>query len=191
MVQELIARWRKAKNEILRRQSDIKDCFERLSRFKKGIEQHVTFIERKEQEFHSINQTTAETSESLERKIEAMQDVQKDLNDHRTNFSSVIFSDRLIFIFIDNWQHKLFILLYLDVIRIVKVETQGDDLNVHIDQANANMSAWASECEKSLALPTLERYVEVEISVVTQKYDKFGRLIAETIEKLKIKLRET
>ena len=92
MVQELIARWRKAKNEILRRQSDIKDCFERLSRFNKGIEQHVSFIERKEQEFHSINQTTAETSESLERKIEAMQDVQKDLNDHRTNFSSVIFS---------------------------------------------------------------------------------------------------
>ena len=64
-------------------------------------------------------------------------------------------------------------------------------MNAHIHQANANMSSWATECEKTVALPTLERYVEVEISVVTQKYDKFGRLISETIENLKIKLRET
>lgn len=89
LVHELIARWRKAKNEIIRRQSDIKDCFERLSRFNKGIEQHVGFIERKEQEFHSINKTNAETSESIERKIEALEDVQKDLKEHRANFAQV------------------------------------------------------------------------------------------------------
>ena len=89
LVHELIARWRKAKNEIIRRQSDIKDCFEWLSRFNKGIEQHVGFIERKEQEFHSINKTNAETSESIERKIEALEDVQKDLKEHRANFAQV------------------------------------------------------------------------------------------------------
>lgn len=71
------------------------------------------------------------------------------------------------------------------------MESQGDDLNDHVHQANANVNSWAAECEKTVALPTLERYVEVEISVVTQKYDKFGRLISETIENLKIKLRET
>lgn len=89
LVHELIARWRKAKNEIIRRQSDIKDCYDRLSRFNKGIEQHVGFIERKEQEFHSINKTNAETSESIERKIEALEDVQKDLKEHRANFAQV------------------------------------------------------------------------------------------------------
>ena len=74
---------------------------------------------------------------------------------------------------------------------MLQVEEQGEQLNETIRDANANCEKWAESCEKTLSLPTLERYVEIEIETVTRKYDKLGRMVAEQIERLKIKVRET
>ena len=74
---------------------------------------------------------------------------------------------------------------------VFKVEEQGEQLNGSIRDANASCESWAQSCEKTIALPTLERFVEIEIETVTRKYDKLGRMVAEQIERLKIKVRET
>ena len=66
----------------------------------------------------------------------------------------------------------------------------GSEINENVRQANAQVGEWASDCNKTVSCPTLERYIEIEIEVVTKKYDKFGRVLEETIEKLKVKLRE-
>jgi hypothetical protein len=74
---------------------------------------------------------------------------------------------------------------------VLKVEEQGEQLNESIRDANASCENWAESCEKTIAFPTLERFVEIEIEIVTRKYDKLGRMVAEQIERLKIKVRET
>ena len=89
LIQDLIGRWRKAKNEIIRRQSDIKDCYERVCRFKKSVDSHGSFLDRKEVELESVMATEAETSDSIERKIKAVEDIQEDLNNQRNNFRTV------------------------------------------------------------------------------------------------------
>lgn len=73
----------------------------------------------------------------------------------------------------------------------LKVEEQAEQLNESIRDANASCESWAESCEKTVAIPTLERFVEIEIETVTRKYDKLGRMVAEQIERLKIKVRET
>lgn len=67
----------------------------------------------------------------------------------------------------------------------------GNELNDAIYQANHQMEAWATDCNKTLSCSTIEQYIEVELSIVTQRYDRFGRLVSETIENLRIRLRDT
>ena len=67
----------------------------------------------------------------------------------------------------------------------------GHELNDAVIMANQQMEAWASECDKTIACSSIEKYIEVEMSVITQRYDRFGRLVSETIENLRIKLRDT
>ena len=67
----------------------------------------------------------------------------------------------------------------------------GTELNDAIYQANQQMEAWAQDCNKTVSCGTIEQYVEMELSIVTQRYDRFGRLVSETIENLRIKLRDT
>ncbi|CAG5094889.1 Oidioi.mRNA.OKI2018_I69.XSR.g13937.t1.cds [Oikopleura dioica] len=159
LVQSLIARWRNAKTEIIRRQTDVKDAFDKLGKFKQSIKKHVTFVENKEKELDSILATQAETSEAIQRKLSKVEGLQKEINSLQDEF--------------------------------VQVEEQGEQLNEIIRDANAHCEKWAESCEKTLSLPTLERYVEIEIETVTRKYDKLGRMVAEQIERLKIKVRET
>ena len=92
LIQDLIGRWRRTKNEIIRRQTDIKDCYERVCRFKKGVDSHSSFLDRKEGELEGIMATEAETTDSIERQIEAVEHIQEDLNNQRSNFRTVSFN---------------------------------------------------------------------------------------------------
>ena len=67
----------------------------------------------------------------------------------------------------------------------------GQDLNDLIRLANDQMDKWGAECDKTISTGTLENYVEMELSIVTRRYDAFGRLLSETIQNLKVQLRET
>ena len=89
LVQSLIARWRSAKTEIIRRQTDVKDAFDKLGKFKQSIKKHVTFVDNKEKELDSILQGQAETSEAVERKLKKVEGLQKEINSLQDEFVQV------------------------------------------------------------------------------------------------------
>ena len=89
LVQSLIARWRNAKTEIIRRQTDVKDAFDKLGKFKQSIKKHVTFVENKEKELDSILATQAETSEAIQRKLSKVEGLQKEINSLQDEFVQV------------------------------------------------------------------------------------------------------
>ncbi len=89
LVQSLIARWRNAKTEIIRRQTDVKDAFDKLGKFKQSIKKHVTFVDNKENELASILQVETETSEAVERKLKKVEGLQKEINSLQDEFVQV------------------------------------------------------------------------------------------------------
>ena len=88
-VAELINRWKQCKAEITRWQTEIKDVFDRLSRFKKNLDKHVSFLDQREAEFEALSAAEAETSHAIQRKIDNMQNIKEELNNKKNDFEQV------------------------------------------------------------------------------------------------------
>ena len=87
----MINRWKRCKNEIGRRQTEIKEAFDRLGRFKKNLDKHVSFLDKTEVEFNQIANTEAETSDAIQRKIDSIEEIKKDLDAKQQDFETVSF----------------------------------------------------------------------------------------------------
>ena len=92
----MINRWKRCKNEIGRRQTEIKEAFDRLGRFKKNLDKHVSFLDKTEVEFNQIASTEAETSDAIQRKIDSIEEIKKDLDAKQHDFETVRFSIYMI-----------------------------------------------------------------------------------------------
>ena len=65
-------------------------------------------------------------------------------------------------------------------------------MNDVVREANSKIQSWGDSCnQRQLSLGTLEQYVEVQVTEVKRRYDRFGNLIAETIRELRVKLKVT
>ena len=65
-------------------------------------------------------------------------------------------------------------------------------MNDVVREANSKIQSWGDSCnQRQLTLGTLEQYVEVQVTEVKRRYDRFGNLIAETIRELRVKLKVT
>ena len=85
----MINRWKRCKNEIGRRQTEIKEAFDRLGRFKKNLDKHVSFLDKTEDEFNQIANTEAATSEAIQRKIDSIEEIKKDVDAKQQDFETV------------------------------------------------------------------------------------------------------
>ena len=90
-IADLMARWKQCKAEISRRQTEIKDIFDRAGKFQRSIDKHVSFLDQREADFDSIKKRQAETSEALERKIKEIESIKSDLDAKESEFDQVIF----------------------------------------------------------------------------------------------------
>ena len=88
-IADLMARWKQCKGEISRRQTDIRDIFDRAAKFKKSVDKHVSFLDQSEAEFESIKKRQAETSEAIERKIKDIENIKGDLDAREAEFEQV------------------------------------------------------------------------------------------------------
>ena len=89
-IADLMARWKQCKGEISRRQTDIRDIFDRAAKFKKSVDKHVSFLDQSEAEFESIKKRQAETSEAIERKIKDIENIKGDLDAREAEFEQVL-----------------------------------------------------------------------------------------------------
>lgn len=65
-------------------------------------------------------------------------------------------------------------------------------MNDVVREANSKIESWGKSCDQNqVAVGTLEQYIEIQVTEVKRRYDKFGNLIAETIRELKVKLKVT